>query len=149
MTGREPSPDKLSINEFQFDESTKIIISYTKDEERIKSVITKNDTIAHFNKDIYSCCEFRDKYPTKEQKKPYVVRISLKATIASEQRMLIKNNIKKNTSKRAAIESTNSALERAHGIDKLRIRGLSKCNVVAGLKITTHNFKRFAKIYAE
>lgn len=59
--------------------------------------------------------------------------------------MLIKNNIKENTSKRAAIEGTNSALKRAHGIGKLRVRGLNKCNVVVGLKITAHNFKRFAK----
>jgi hypothetical protein len=143
MTGRKPSPDKLSVTDFQFDESSKRIISCPKGKEPIKNTITKDYIAAHFNREICSHCEFRDKCLVKRQKKSYVVQINHKAIVSAEQRVLIKENIKERTSKRAAIEGTNSALKRAHGIGKLRVRSLNKCSIVVGLKITAHNFKRF------
>lgn len=50
-----------------------------------------------------------------------------------------------NTSVRAAIEGTNSALKRAHGLGKLRVRGQAKCTIVVGYKVIAHNFKMFAR----
>jgi len=143
MTGRKPSPDKYSATDFQFDESSRRIISCPRGKEPIKSTTTKNHMVAHFKRRTCARCEFRDKCLAKRQKKSYVVRISHKAIESAKQRALIKENIKESTSKRAAIEGTNSALKRAHGIGKLRVRGLNKCSVVVGLKVTAHNFKRF------
>ena len=49
-----------------------------------------------------------------------------------------------NTSKRAAIEGTNSALKRK-GQGKLRVRGINKCTAVSIYKATAQNIKRFIK----
>jgi len=62
------------------------------------------------------------------------------------QRVIIKANIKENTSKRAGIEGTNSALKRKYGLEKLNARGQNKCAIVTGLIITAHNFAKFAKL---
>ena len=50
---------------------------------------------------------------------------------------------------RAGIEATNSALKRRHGMDRLRVRGLHKCQVVVGLKVTAQNFRRFCRYILE
>jgi hypothetical protein len=50
---------------------------------------------------------------------------------------------------RAAIEGTNSALKRGHELDKLKVRGFVKCNMVVGFKVLAHNFKRFANYMIE
>jgi len=53
-------------------------------------------------------------------------------------------SIIENTSKRAAIEGSNSAMKRK-GLAKLNVRGIAKCSVVSGLKAAAQNIKRFAK----
>ena len=73
-----------------------------------------------------------------------MVRISLKSVVTDREREEIKENIVENTSKRAGIEGTNSALKRK-GQDKLAVRGLIKCKLVSGLKVTVQNIKRFIK----
>jgi len=50
---------------------------------------------------------------------------------------------REDTSKRAAIEGNNSALKRGQGENKLRIRGMIKCQLQIGLKVIGHNFKQF------
>ncbi len=62
------------------------------------------------------------------------------------QRVIIKANIKENTSKRAGIEGTNSALKRKYSLGKLKVRGQHKCTIVTGLIVTVHNFVKFAKL---
>ena len=49
-----------------------------------------------------------------------------------------------NTSKRAAIEGSNSSLER-NGLRKLKVRGIEKCGVVGKMMATAQNIKRFIK----
>jgi hypothetical protein len=56
----------------------------------------------------------------------------------------MKANQKENTSKRAGIEGTNSALKRK-GLAKLDVRGDIKVTWVCGLKVTVQNIKRFVK----
>ena len=72
------------------------------------------------------------------------MRITLKAVNVSRERDKMKANRKENTSKRAAIEGTNSALKRT-GLDKLDVRGKAKSTVVCGLKVTAQNIKRVIK----
>ena len=50
---------------------------------------------------------------------------------------------RENTSKRAAIEETNSALKRSQYADKLRVRNKEKCKLQIGFKIIGYNFKQF------
>ncbi len=52
--------------------------------------------------------------------------------------------IKENTSKRAEIEGSNSALKRS-GLNKLKVRGKTKSTVVCGLKVIAQNIKCFIK----
>ena len=51
---------------------------------------------------------------------------------------------KENTSKRAGIEGSNSALKRK-GLSKLKVRGKAKSKVVSGLKVAAQNIKRITK----
>ena len=56
----------------------------------------------------------------------------------------MKANRQENTSKRAGIEGSNSAMKRK-GLKKLDVRGIVKSTVVCGLKTTVQNIKRFIK----
>ena len=47
-----------------------------------------------------------------------------------------------NTSKRAAIEGTVSAIKRGHGAQKLTVRGQIKSALVMGFKCIAHNFQQ-------
>lgn len=78
-----------------------------------------------------------------------MVRINLKAIESSKQRQKVEQEQKENTSMRVAIEGTNSALKRGHELDKLKVRGFVKCNIVVGFKVLAHNFKRFANYMIE
>jgi hypothetical protein len=80
--------------------------------------------VAHFPLEACSNCEFKEQCHSKQQKKDCIVRINLKAIKTARQREKVKAAKKENTSKRAAIEGTNSALKRVHGLDKLKVRGI-------------------------
>jgi len=49
------------------------------------------------------------------------------------------------TSKRAAIEGTNSVLKRAYGIGKLAVRGINKSRAATGFKIIAHNIRQLER----
>ncbi|WP_245522838.1 transposase [Thermoanaerobacter italicus] len=111
--------------------------------------VKNGQTVAHFPKKACTVCELKNQCYCKEQKKDYVVRINLKSIEAAKQRKKIEFTYEENKSKRAAIEGTNSALKRGHGLSKLRVRGLIKCKVNVGLKVLVQNFKRFARYMLE
>ena len=75
--------------------------------------------------------------------------VNQKALTSEENRMKITNREerKESTSKRAAIEGTNSALKRAHNAGKLNVRGIVKCKLVLGAKIIAHNFRQLARFF--
>ncbi len=100
---------------------------------------------AHFDLDTCSNCELREVCRIKFQKKSCVVRFEEKTLIADQTRASIKIELQENTSQRAAIEGTNSALKRGHGADNIKVRGLYKSKVIMGLKFTALNFKKFAR----
>ena len=144
MTGREPS-SKIPVTDFDICSKTHVINQCPNNFKPIHASYTKEQSVAHFPLDACNNCEFRDRCPAKKQKKSYVVRISKKSLEAATQRMKINVNRKQNVSMRAGIEGTNSALKRGHGMDKLYVRSKVKCTVVAGLKITAQNIRRFVK----
>jgi len=111
--------------------------------------VKKGQTVAHFPKEACAKCELKNQCYCKEQKKDYVVRVNLKSIEAAKQREKIECKCEENKSKRAAIEGTNSALKKGHGLSKLRVRGLVKCRVNVGLKVLAQNFKRFARYMLE
>ena len=144
MTGREPKP-KLPVTAFDFDVKTLIINQCPNQVVPLYAVFKDGQTIAHFPLDACRNCLLVGQCHVKERKKEFVVRIDKKAIIAAEQRQKIQHECHQNISTRAAIEGTNSALKRAHGLGKLRVRGQAKCTVVVGYKVIAHNFKIFAR----
>ena len=83
------------------------------------------------------------------RKKDTVLRVSQKSLIAENTRLILMDKKERNESgsKRAAIEGTNSALKRAHGAGKLRVRGLVRCSLVMGLKTIAHNFHQIVRFF--
>lgn len=81
--------------------------------------------------------------PSQETEKELRGRINLKSVKTAKERDKILINRKENTSMRAAIEGTNSALKRGHNLSKLQVRGQVKFTTHTGFKIIAQNFKRF------
>jgi hypothetical protein len=144
MTGLEPSKKMLPVSEFVTDEKTKIILRCPADRVPMRALVKDGQSIAHFDHSDCDKCELLQHCHSIHQKKHHLVRISLKAFSACSERAKVKEYKKVNTSKRAAIEGSNSALKRM-GLKKLRVRGMAKCQVVCGLKVAAQNIKRFTK----
>lgn len=143
MTGTEPTK-RIPVTEFDIDENTNEITKCPGGHVPTRAAVSGGQTTAHFPHGACANCEFREQCYSKTQVKNNVVRISLKTVKASNEREKIKEDQKENTSMRAGIEGTNSALKRK-GQDKLDVRGITKCRMVSGLKTAAQNIKRFIK----
>lgn len=143
MCGTEPA-NKIPVSEFEIDAGTNIISKCPAGHAPSRAGVCKSQTVAHFPHEACANCGLRGQCYSKEQKKECVVRISLTSVNAGREREKIKAGKKENTSMRAGIEGTNSALKRT-GQDKLGVRGIAKCTVVSGLKVTCQNIKRLIK----
>jgi len=144
LNGTEPHK-KLPVTAYEIEETTNIITKCPKGFIPQHASVKNGQTVAHFPLEACSNCELRDQCHTKLQKRDCVVRINLKSVETARQREKVKAAKKENTSKRAAIEGTNSALKRGHGLDKLLVRGLNRCTAVAGFKVIAQNIRRFTK----
>ena len=132
MSGTEPTK-KLPVTEFDIDETTNIINRCPRGYIPTHAGVSGGQTSAHFPHEACSNCELHGQCYSKKQGKDCVVRITLKAVNASREREIMKANRIENTSKRAGIEGSNSALKRA-GLDKLDVRGKAKSTVVCSEK---------------
>ena len=148
MTGREPK-SKLPVTAFEIDAETTIIIKCPNNVVPLHTAVKDGQTVAHFPLDACRESLLAGQCSAKEQKNNFVVRIDKKSIATAAQREKIENEHRQNTSVRAAIEGTNSALKRAHGLGKLRVRGQAKYTVVVGYKVIAHNFKMFAHYMIE
>jgi len=144
LNGTEPHK-KLPITAYKIDETTNVITKCPKGVTPQHASIKNGQTVAHFPLEACSNCELRDQCHNKLQKRDSVVRINLKSVETARQRERVKSAKKENTSKRAAIEGTNSALKRGHGLEKLLVRGKNRCTAVAGYKVIAQNIRRFTK----
>jgi hypothetical protein len=143
MSGTEPTK-KLPISDYKIDEESNIILECPKHQVPINVGVSNSQTVAHFPKSACENCEFKERCHVKPQKKDFVVRITLKSIIASRERYKIDLFQKENTSKRAGIEGSNSALKRK-GLKKVNVRGKVPTTIVAGYKVMAQNIKRFTK----
>jgi len=147
MTGTEPNPDKLPITDFEIEDNAIKSCPMGK-----KPVVSYHDAetgkiTAHF--DLRECrkCEHYENCPSRKGRKSAIVVITPKALAAAQTRKSIKENGKLNTSKRAAIEGTNSALKRT-GANELRVRTLIKTRIVFGLKVISRNIRQLWRYFA-
>ena len=147
MTGTAPNPDKLPITDFEIEDN--VIKSCPMGK---KPVVSYHDAetgkiTAHF--DLRECrkCEHYENCPSRKGRKSAIVVITPKALAAAQTRKSIKENRKLNTSKRAAIEGTNSALKRT-GANELRVRTLIKTRIVFRLKVISRNIRQLWRYFA-
>jgi hypothetical protein len=150
MTGRKKNSDKLPYNAFKI-ENKEIILRCPADQEPIRAEFNEKDKTlsAHFNREICNECPLKENCRVKFQKKDTVIRINQKTLVAEETRLKLeaKEERKEATSKRAAIEGTNSTLKRAQDIDKLSVRGIIKSHLVIGTKLIAHNFRQLTRFF--
>lgn len=148
MTGRKESNQKLPYSDFEIENKQKVI-SCPTGQKPYRTAYDEKEKIlsAHFKRDVCDQCPQKESCRVKFQKKDTVLRVSQKVLNVEESRLKIKDlELRKEaTSKRAAIEGTNSALKRAHGADKLSVRGINKCRLIMGAKIIAHNFRQLAR----
>ena len=150
MTGRKKSNEKLPYNAFEIEDQQKILKCPAKQEPTRAEFNEKDKTLsAHFNREICDECPLKEKCRVKFQKKDTVLRVSQKALNSEETRLRVEDKAERQvvTSKRAAIEGTNSALKRAQGADKLSVRGIIKCNLIIGTKLIAHNFRQLTRFF--
>jgi len=149
MTGRKAPTNKLSTTSFKFDDEMKII-SCPQGKIPFRSNFNPDSKTSscHFkHEDCLGCLNF-DMCPVKTQKKDRVLRVSLK-TIQAD---LVRNQIhsievkRENTSYRAGIEATNSALKRGEDLNKLYTRGIVKTYLVITYKVIARNIKQFSRM---
>jgi len=142
MTGKKPA--KLPVAEFDIDAGTDLILKCPGGHKPIRAGLSKGQTSAHFAHEACANCGLFDKCYSQKQAKSNVVRINLKTVNASREREIIKASRKENTSRRAGIEGTNSALKRK-GQGKLGVRGIIRNTFVSGCKVAAQNISRFIK----
>jgi hypothetical protein len=143
MSGTEPTK-KFPVTDFEIDADTNIIQKCPGGHAPTHAGVSKSQTTAHFDHEDCAGCDLRDQCYIKRQAKSNVVRISLKAINVGREREVMKTNKKENTSKRAGIEGSNSALKRK-GLSKLNVRGIIKSKMVCCFKVTVQNIRRFVK----
>lgn len=150
MTGRNVKLNRLPYNAFNI-EHNESILSCPKLQKPLRRDFNSLSGIlsAHFDRSICTQCSLKEQCPVKFQKKDTVLRVSQKSLMAENTRLILmdKKDRNENGSKRAAIEGTNSALKRAHGAGKLRVRGLVRCSLVMGLKTIAHNFHQIVRFF--
>lgn len=143
MSGTTPGR-KLPVTAFEIDSETYIICKCPMGYVPTRAGVSNSQTSAHFPHQACAGCELRDKCYSKTQGKDNVVRIPVKAVKAGIERISMKVEQKENTSLRAGIEGSNSALKRT-GLQKLAVRGKIKSRMVCGIMATGQNIKRFIK----
>lgn len=147
LTGRKPQENKFAFTEFKIENNERITFCPQNNQPIRSDFNAKNKTLsAHFALEVCQTCPQLDKCPVKLQKKDAVIRVSQKRLLADDARQKMQTEDQHETvSKRAAIEGTNSALKRRHGLDRLKVRGINKSRVVVGCKIIGHNFQQLLR----
>ena len=150
MTGKKPDPEKLPLTAFTIKDH-KTVDSCPEGHAPYSCQFNgKNNIIlAHFDKNVCSNCPRQDACPVKFRKNNTVLRVEQNAIFLAEarERKEDKRARKEATSKRTAIEGTNSSLKRSQGAGRLNVRGKVKATLVTGMKIIGHNFKQVVRFF--
>lgn len=145
LTGRKPAADKIPLADFSIENHKKVLAcpqgqvpTHTFFDEPNRRIT------AWFDPESCRQCPCREQCPVKIQKKKALLQFNQSALLAAETRKELANGEcrRQNTSKRAAIEGTISAIKRGRGATKLAVRGQVKCALVIGLKCIAHNFQQ-------
>lgn len=143
MTGKKTTK-KLPVTDFEIDEKTNLINKCPGGHTPTRVAKSDGQSTAHMPHSACENCPLKEQCYVKRQKKDYSLRINLKSIIAGRERVKIQEFKKENTSKRAGIEGTNSALKRK-GHAKLNVCGITKISIVSALKVAAQNICRVTK----
>ena len=147
MTGKKPDVESIPVNKFELNsDKTVNRCPVGNSPEKTSYNSEKNLIIAHFSKEACGNCELKNKCCVVEQVRSNKFSTTETAIEIQNKRDEIKESINENSSKRTAIEGTNSELKRSHGLDNVKVLGITKLAIVTGMKMTACNFKRFAII---
>lgn len=145
LTGRKPSADKIPLTDFTI-ENRKKVLACPKGKAPTHTFFDepKRKITAWFDPEFCRECPCQEQCPVKIQKKKALLQFNQSALLAAETRKELASGEcrRQNTSKRAAIEGTVSAIKRGRGATKLFVRGIVKCALVMGLKCIAHNFQQ-------
>jgi len=150
MTGKKPDPEKLPLTAFTIKDH-KTVTSCPEGHAPYSCQFNgKNNVIlAHFDRNVCSDCPRKDTCPVEFRKNNTVLRVEQSTIYLAEarERKEDKSARKEATSKRTAIEGTNSSLKCSQGAGRLKVRGKVKATLVAGMKIIGHNFKQIVRFF--
>ena len=106
---------------------------------------------AVFAADACAACPLADRCPAKRLPDGRrVLRTTIHAAVLARRRRYERTEeFRKRYAERAGIEATNSELKRAHGIGRLRIRGLLRVRLAVHLKALACNVKRMVRYLVE
>jgi len=142
MTGKETK--KIPLHEFRFEGTT--VTHCPAGQPSTLSIFDQKTAriLVHFDRDICKDCPAKHACPSQPKRQAHTLSITHKQRIAAETRRQIMDPTQHqiNTSKRAAIEGTNSEMKRSHGAAKLRVRRLHKCQTIFGFIAIARNVKQ-------
>lgn len=148
MTGKKPDPQKLPLTAFTIKDHKTVELCPEGHAPYSCQFNGKSKVIlAHFDRNVCSNCPRQDTCPVKFRKNNTVLRVEQSAIYLTEarERKEDKSARKEATSKRSAIEGTNSSLKCSQGAGRLKVRGKVKATLVTGMKIIGHNFKQLVR----
>lgn len=104
-----------------------------------------------FDARVCETCPMREKCPAKRVRDGRrVLRTTVHAAVLARRRRYERTEeFKKRYAERAGIEGTNSELKRAHGLGRLRVRGLKRVRLAVYLKALACNVKRMVRWVAQ
>jgi hypothetical protein len=150
VSGKPPSPGKLTIGDFTVDEATETVTACPAGHTPAESVYNpgtgKTRTI--MPAECCNACNLRKECPVKRARHGYRIEHTAK------QRRLDKRRREEETeefrtvySKRAGIESTNSGIKRRTGMSRVRVRG--KASVYNAILLRAAGWNIFQAVRAE
>lgn len=150
MTGKAPNPEKIPLTEFAIDTDFNVL-SCPENHPALKSKFKKDSGIvsAHFSLEHCQQCPRKDNCPVKLKKTSAVLHVKKNAVLAAyaRERTFAEPLRKEATSKRAAAEGSISAVKRAQGAGKLKVRTHPKVKVVMGFKMLGRNIRQMVRFF--
>lgn len=117
---------------------------------RSKYLDSSNSYAGWFKKEDCKNCDYKNKCPITEQKKSMTVRFTKSRHKNDQLREQLENPETKELMRlRPAIEGTFSALKRAYGLGKLKVRGLKRTTLSVLWKCIGYNFNQLVKVVKE
>ncbi|MGC8604971.1 MAG: transposase [Desulfomonilaceae bacterium] len=150
MTGSEPNSQKVPLTSFVISNHNRIEACPQGYAPISCHFNNKNKVIlAYFSLDHCLKCPFRNACPVQVRKNNAVLRVDQSKLFTEEAREKVQDKDAREQAgrKRAAIEGTNSALKRAQGAGKLKVRGIVKARLVIGLKVIGRNFSQLVNFF--